>query len=143
MGNGDTSSKVRDHALGVSKRTRIKKIFVYGISLCLVSLTILFVLLVWQIHSHVEMICVKACQKHPGDRVEALIAYIFSDEHSLQDRNHAIWALGHIGDERALPALEKLYTGMPCDHEKFVCQYELRKAIDKVKGKTFNFYLWK
>jgi len=56
-------------------------------------------------------------------------------------RNHAIWALGQLGDKRALPSLEKLYTGEPCDHSKYVCQYELKKAIKLCRG-GLNITAW-
>lgn len=71
---------------------------------------------------------------HPGDDVRALIDYMQSDEHSLKDRNHAVWALGRWSDSRALSALEAAYTGKPCDHDKQLCQYELRKAINRCGG---------
>ncbi len=52
----------------------------------------------------------------------------------LRDRNRAIWAIGQLGDRRALPPLEGLVTGAPCDHAAAVCQYELKKAIRQCRG---------
>ena len=46
-------------------------------------------------------ISARATQEYSGDRVEALIAYLQSEEHSLRNRNRAVWALGQIGDDRA------------------------------------------
>lgn len=34
-----------------------------------------------------------------------------SDKFGYREKNKAIWALGQIGDRRAVPLLEKLYTG--------------------------------
>ena len=79
-------------------------------------------------------ICAEAMQEYPVDRVEALVAYMQSEKHSLKDRNRSVWALGQIGDKCALPVLEKLYIGEPCDHDKYLCQRELKKAIQMCKG---------
>jgi hypothetical protein len=57
-----------------------------------------------------------AMARYPGDRVEALSALVDCDYCSLSDRNHAIWALGQLRDARALPVLERHYTGGPCNH---------------------------
>jgi hypothetical protein len=71
-----------------------------------------------------------AQREFPGDEVQALMAIVASDRHSLTERNHAVWALGQLRDARALPVLQKYYTGGPCDHARYLCQYELKKAID-------------
>jgi len=77
-----------------------------------------------------------------GDRVEALIGFVQSDRHSLTERNRAVWALGQLRDPRALPVLQKYYTGQPCDHAKYLCQEELKKAIALVKGDHFDPLGW-
>ena len=74
----------------------------------------------------------------PGDRVEALTALAISEEHSLEDRNRAVWALSHVGDARAASALEQLKTDAPCDHARHVCQYELLKALSASRGEKFR-----
>ena len=83
------------------------------------------------IHHSVQEYIAVARQHHtdPGNDVDALIAFIHSDQHSFGDRNHAIWALGRLRDSSALLALRNLYTGKSCDHQRGVCQYELKKAI--------------
>jgi hypothetical protein len=48
---------------------------------------------------------------------------------SLQDRNHAVWALGQTMARPALGTLKKHYDGERCAHESRLCQYELQKAI--------------
>lgn len=58
---------------------------------------------------------------HPGDDVAALMAIVESAQHSLRERNQAVWALGHLRDPRALSVLEAAYTGEPCDHSRFLC----------------------
>jgi len=77
-----------------------------------------------------------AQQQYAGDEVEALIAAVADDHGALPDRNHAVWALGQFRDPRALPVLRRHYTGHECQHDQFLCQYELKKAIDLCAGVT-------
>jgi hypothetical protein len=56
-----------------------------------------------------------------------------SDE-PLVAKNQVIWILGELRDSQALPVLQNLRAGEECDHERFVCQYELNKAIGKIEG---------
>jgi hypothetical protein len=78
----------------------------------------------------------QAMHDFPGDETEAL-SLLARDEHRpLSERNRAIWALAQLADSRALPALERLRTGRQCEHERFVCQYELQKAIDRCSGRS-------
>ena len=60
-----------------------------------------FVLLSLIIGYHVRAAATRAIAEYPGDRVTALMAYASSDDHSLRNRNRAIWALGQLGDKRA------------------------------------------
>ena len=91
-----------------------------------------------------------ATQKYPGDKVEALIMLVESKEngyraHRYRAKNHALWALGQLGDKRALPSLKKLVTGEPCDHETNLCQGEIKEAIHKLETNGFNLpkFLWR
>jgi hypothetical protein len=77
--------------------------------------------------------------QYPGDRVEALCALVACGSCSLTDRNHAVWALGQLRDRRALPILEKYYTGQECNHSLDLCQYEIRKAVKAIKSRSL---LW-
>jgi hypothetical protein len=69
-----------------------------------------------------------------SDRVSALMKMVACDACAMEDRNHAVWALGQLADSRALPVLEKHFTGKPCDHGNEVCQYELGKALRLVRS---------
>lgn len=89
----------------------------------------------------VKEISAEAIQEFSGDNIEALMAYVDSEKHTLKKRNRAVWALGKIGDVRALPVLEKYYTGQPCNHIRYLCQYELKKAIKLCKG-GINITRW-
>lgn len=86
------------------------------------------------IGADVRAMAAEAMQQYDGDRVEALMQYVDDSSHSYRDRNRAIWALGQLGDDRALPTVKKYYTGEPCDHDAALCQRELSKAIDLLEG---------
>lgn len=90
----------------------------------------------WSIHSDVSDATAMAVREFPGDGVEALIAVVESEDHPLAERNRAVWALGQTGDSRALPALERYYTGGACDHARRLCQHELKKAIDLLRARA-------
>jgi hypothetical protein len=77
-----------------------------------------------------------AMAQFKGDRVEALIALVDCRDCRLEDRNHAVWALGQLKDKQALPVMYKYRTGKPCNHSTAICQYELEKAIRWTEGKS-------
>ena len=106
-----------------------------------IGLAFLFILFVISLHwisSDVRAMGKKAQQQFEGDEVEALIAALESDKLTFKEKNQVIWALGEIGDKRALPALEKIYTGelcqKPCDSSQYICQYGIKKALHGCKG---------
>lgn len=85
-----------------------------------------------------------AQEQFHGDRVAALSAMVECPSCDLRDRNHAVWALGQLADRRALPVLEKYYTGEKCDHLHKICQYELKKALRLVRmGHNSEAFLWR
>lgn len=94
-----------------------------------------FVGALWKIQTDAHAFGQRAMHEFAGDEVEALIAFVHSDAHPLIERNRAVNALGQLGDPRALKPLQELYTGLKCEHDKFLCQLELGKAIEKCSGK--------
>lgn len=71
---------------------------------------------------------------------EALIAFLEDTENSNYDRTHvAIWTLGQIRSEKALPLLKDLYQNDPegesCygQHDSMLCQREIFKAIQAIE----------
>jgi hypothetical protein len=78
-----------------------------------------------------------AMAQFSGDRIEALMALVDCQDCKLEDRNHAVWALGQLKDKRALPVLYKYRTGKPCNHSRQICQYEIGKAIRWTEGNSY------
>ena len=124
-----------------SRWAAARRVLPLGLLICFAVLLAGYLLICFSIRSSVKEISARAVQEYPGERVEALMAYVESENHSLRDRNRAVWALGQIGDNRALSTLEKYYTGGPCDHSSYLCQHELEKAIKQCKG-TLNATAW-
>lgn len=74
------------------------------------------------------------------DCVESLILALKDEENSIRERNGAIWALGQLGDDRALPVIKEFYTGIIPDREPYdetLSQYEMKKAINLLES-DFN-----
>jgi len=106
------------------------------------------------IGSSVHDKCLHAQGRYGGDLpagrqgcVDALIKFLEDESNPIGERNSAIWALGQLGDAKALSVLEKYYTGDIPDREPWndvVSQYELKKAIKLVDG-GFNatHFVWR
>ncbi|MBI4893764.1 MAG: hypothetical protein HY821_24310 [Acidobacteria bacterium] len=75
----------------------------------------------------------QASERFGGDRVEGLIQQVECTSCAMKERNLAVWALGQIGDQRALPVLREHETGKACNHTKELCQHELTKAIRHIE----------
>lgn len=135
----------RAHSTSQGKETavhlkRIQKTIAVGVLVLLFCAAAALGVLRLSIQSGLDKWCAVAQQSHPhpGDDVAALMAYVQSESHSLRDRNYAVWALGQARDVRALPLLERYYTGQPCDHSRSLCQGELAKAIKLCQDPTPN-----
>lgn len=119
---------------------KIRKIAPKIIYLCAIGLSIFvlfFVITCSWIGYDVKKQCRDVKAEYGGDCVQALTALLNDDHRGFRARNNAIWALGQLGDARALPVLESYYTGNippkePLD--KSISQYELKKAINLTKG---------
>lgn len=119
--------------------------FIVAIGMSIVAL--LFVVALTWIGFEVAQQCEEAKTQYKGDCVEVLMKTVENEEESLRDRNEAIWALGQIGDDRALSTLQQMYTGDIPDREPYdetISQYELRKAIKLLSGgPNITAFVWR
>ncbi|NMB56985.1 HEAT repeat domain-containing protein [Candidatus Beckwithbacteria bacterium] len=89
--------------------------------------------------------CHLAKEKYGQEKcIDNLLAFIDDPNNNLKEKNNYIWALGQLGDKKALPILQQYYTGAECDHAKFLCQYELKKAINLLNnGANITAFVWR
>ena len=130
--------------------SRLRRILLRGILIVLLACVVVIILLSLSIELGVKKVCGMATRKYPSDKVEALMMFVESKEYGYSAdhysaNNHAFWALGQLGDKRALPFLRNLLTGEPCDHETNLCQGEIQEAIQKLERNQFNLpeFLWR
>ncbi len=112
-------------------------LYISAIGISIVSL-VFFITVNW-IGFEVKNICQHAKWQYGGDCVDALIVQLRDEHQGYRTRNHAIWALGQIGDSRAVPVLKTLYSGVIPEREPLdttISQYELKKAIVLAGGGT-------
>jgi hypothetical protein len=122
----------------------IRKWIIRISAILLVTLMALICAAELMIGSGVGRFSQSAQERFPGSRVQALAAVVACESCDLSDRNHAVWALGQLADQRALPVLERYYTGEKCDHLHKICQYELQKALRLVRsGHNSEAFLWR
>ena len=128
------------------KAIKEKLFFLFAIGIS-IFLLFLFIADVWIGHE-AKRLCQEAKWEYrKTDCVEALIVTLDDENQGYRTRNHAIWALGEFGDSRALPILQKYYTGNIPDREPLdetISQYELKKAIKLTSGGTnIPAFIWR
>lgn len=129
------------------KSKNIKQTILYigaiGVSIFL----LFFVITCSWIGFDVKQRCRDAQSQYGGDCTESLISLLNDENRGFKDRNSAIWALGQLGDSRALPVLQSYYTGNIPDREplaKTISQYELKKAINLTSGDlNITSFMWR
>lgn len=121
-------------------------IYVVGGSLLALLLLGFSAIYVWIDHDVKENIRT-AKERYPGAADEALIAYLQDTTNSAQNRSSiAIWTLGQIKSEKALPMLNELYkndpSGITCKgrHDSVLCQYEIYKALNAIHSKRWPLH---
>jgi len=87
-----------------------------------------------------------AKMQYPGKAEDALISYLYDESRSPHDRGIvAVWTLGMIGSDKALPILKELYKGDPegtsCagKHNEVLCQHNIHNAIVAIEHKDSKF----
>lgn len=114
-----------------------KNLVIYFISIGVIIVAFFFLLSVSIIGYSVKEYCQMAQAKYEGDCVNVLISYLEDENNDMSNRNSAVWALGQLGDKRALPVLESYYTGYNgerCNRSQELSQLELKRAIGYMHG---------
>ncbi len=114
-----------------------KKLIFYFSGIVIVLVLFVFILGLNFIGYGVKEQCKIAQDRHDGDCVEALMQCVDDEDNGYYSRNSAIWALGQLGDERALPILKKYYTGYTgerTNRNTTLAQLELKRAIGYMEG---------
>jgi hypothetical protein len=124
-----------------SKRKIFPGIIIYALCAFFLAGSITYSLICLDIAVAINSISSEAVKEYGPDKVQALIAYVDCEDKNLKKRNSAVWALGQIGDKRALNVLIKYYKTKKCNHDQILCQYELKKAINGCQG-GFNAAGW-
>ena len=126
-------------------RSQWERVLIFGPIILIIAAASIYAISCFSIFSGVKSICLEAKKEFKKDSVEALMALIESDKFGFREKNKAIWALGQIGDKRALLLLEKLNTGevqkAPYNPDKYIVQYSVKKAIKQCKGE-FSLTRW-
>jgi len=129
------------------EKQKLQQWFLYWILLVSGFIVLTFLITSTWIGISVRDQCQVAKGKYQGDCVEVLMQTVDDDNNSLRDRNYAIWSLGQIGDDRALPIIEKYYTGNIPDREPYdetLSQYEMKKTIKLLNGgSNWTHIVWK
>lgn len=124
------------------------KRFIYAsISIAFFICTLGFVTLFFWIEQDVDNNIQLAEYLYKTDGEDALISYLEDEKNSYYSRSHlAIWTLGKIRSQKALPVLKKYYLNDPegrsCKgmHHDRLCQYEINKAIKAIEtGSLFSY----
>lgn len=109
----------------------------------LFTIFILLVLIVtYYVESQVQETCKMAMSVYPGDKIQALINVSKNQNSCTKDKSRALWALGQLGDKKALPYLIENYGSI---EETDICIYEAQFAIEKIQNESFNLpgFLWR
>ncbi len=115
----------------------MKRLILISFSITVLVFGLIFLASCFYIGQNVQATCDSAQELYDGDCVHSLISVLHNEEASFSDRNSAIWALGQLGDEIALPTLESYFTEVPETREplnEMISQYELSKAIKLTSG---------
>ena len=137
-------------AMALKSKSRLRRIFLRTIFTALAIFIIVVISFSLWIELELKNICEEATKNYTGDKVEVLMMSLETDTYGLDTQlykknNRIVWALGQLGDKRALPFLNNLATGKPCDHKTNLCQGEIQEAIRKLEADKFNLpkFLWR
>ena len=121
-------------------------LIIIGASIVIVFICFVLIVNLWIGNTVKENIEI-AKKQYPGTAEEALIAYLLDSTNSPRNRTHiAIWTLGQIQSEKAIPVLNELYKNDPdgktCSgkHDSVLCKYEIYKALNAPKVNWWHLH---
>jgi len=121
--------------------------FLYWLTLGFGFFVLFFLITSTWIGVSVHEKCLVAEGKYEDGCVDALMATLDDPQNSLRERNNAIWALGQLGDPKALSTVEKYYTGEIPNREPYdetLSQYEMKKALKLLEGGiNLTHFVWR
>jgi len=116
-----------------------KGLFRLSLLILFCAFSLLLGLHVW-IRSDVNENITQAKATYAGTSEDVLIAFLRDESNRPVDRTQvAIWTLGRLHSEKALPVLRSYYKndpeGITCfgKHDSVLCQYEIYKAITSIE----------
>lgn len=130
----------------MKKRLSLKRTFLFITTSFLALLMILFSYSFLVIYTKVKITCVNAQKEYKENCVNSLTKLVQSDKKTFREKNTAIWALGQLADQHALPTLRSFYTGnIPSKEslDKTISQYELKKAIQWCEKGNITSWMYK
>jgi len=124
-----------------------QKLLVFLISISVFFFIFVFVVTSLYIGKAVKRECQSAQARYQGNCVSALIKVLENPQSGFIKRNYAIWALGQLGDKKALPVLKSYYTGEIPAKEPYnigISQHELKKAINLIENNSnISAIIWR
>jgi hypothetical protein len=110
-----------------------KKNFLIFLTIFLIVLIAFISYTFFVVYRGVKNNCLAAKSEFNQDCVNSLLEVVKSEDKTFRKRNSAIWALGQIADKKVLPFLYELNESLPegekCQHDRYLCRYEIQKAI--------------
>ena len=123
-----------------------KKLFILGsviLGLLLLGFAAVYIWIDIDVRKNIKT----AQEMYPGTAEDALIAYLQDTTNSPRDRSAiAVWTLGQIHSQKAIPVLEGLCRNDPegktChgNHDTVLCQYEIYKALRAIESKGWPLH---
>lgn len=113
-----------------------KWIGILAIGILIIGFLIFIITSLW-IGSDVRRYCKSAIKIYEGNCVSALSEMVDDTSMPFRDRNHAVWALGQLGNPKALSYITKYYTGKVPEKESLdtsLSQRKMTKAIKLMQG---------
>lgn len=113
----------------------IKRLFVFSVIISTLAIAIFLGAITIVIRSSIKEICSNAEGQYNDSCAQSLIKLLSDKNQTFHNKNDAIWTLGRMRSQEALPTLQKLYTGIIPDREPYngvLSQYEIRKAILRI-----------